>query len=129
MHTDLSPRRPRTLALELVDALGGRIRTGTLAAGDKLPTPWRVCTRPAACSLEIASRTTVRLTPNSSMIAASVGSFSPVASEPSRMRPVSASTTSWARLRGRRRTTSFIGKTLSSHQELSGHTCTTTDNR
>jgi GntR family transcriptional regulator, transcriptional repressor for pyruvate dehydrogenase complex len=38
MHTDLSPRRPRTLALELVDALGGRIRTGTLAAGDKLPT-------------------------------------------------------------------------------------------
>jgi DNA-binding FadR family transcriptional regulator len=38
MHTDLSPRRPRTLALELVDALGGRIRAGTLAAGDKLPT-------------------------------------------------------------------------------------------
>ncbi|HEY6353112.1 MAG TPA: GntR family transcriptional regulator, partial [Burkholderiaceae bacterium] len=38
MHTDLSPRRPRTLALELVDSLGGRIRAGTLAAGDKLPT-------------------------------------------------------------------------------------------
>ncbi len=38
MHTELSPRRPRTLALELVDVLGGRIRAGTLAAGDKLPT-------------------------------------------------------------------------------------------
>ena len=31
-------RRPRTLALELVDALGDRIRDGRLAAGDKLPT-------------------------------------------------------------------------------------------
>jgi GntR family transcriptional repressor for pyruvate dehydrogenase complex len=31
-------RRPRTLALELVDALGDRIREGRLAAGDKLPT-------------------------------------------------------------------------------------------
>jgi len=38
MPADLSSRRPRTLALELVDALGGRIRAGTLAAGDKLPT-------------------------------------------------------------------------------------------
>ena len=35
----LSPRRkPRTLALELVDALGDRIRDGRLAPGDKLPT-------------------------------------------------------------------------------------------
>jgi DNA-binding FadR family transcriptional regulator len=34
-----SPRRkPRTLALELVDALGDRIRDGRLAPGDKLPT-------------------------------------------------------------------------------------------
>ena len=31
-------RRPRTLALELVDALGDRIRDGRLAPGDKLPT-------------------------------------------------------------------------------------------
>jgi GntR family transcriptional regulator, transcriptional repressor for pyruvate dehydrogenase complex len=31
-------RRPRTLALELVDALGERIRDGRLATGDKLPT-------------------------------------------------------------------------------------------
>jgi DNA-binding FadR family transcriptional regulator len=31
-------RRPRTLALEVVEALGERIRDGRLAAGDKLPT-------------------------------------------------------------------------------------------
>ncbi len=31
-------RRPRTLALELVQALGDRIRDGRLATGDKLPT-------------------------------------------------------------------------------------------
>jgi DNA-binding FadR family transcriptional regulator len=31
-------RRPRTLALALVDALGDRIRDGRLATGDKLPT-------------------------------------------------------------------------------------------
>jgi DNA-binding FadR family transcriptional regulator len=31
-------RRPRTLALELVDALGERIRDGRLGVGDKLPT-------------------------------------------------------------------------------------------
>lgn len=31
-------RRPRTLALELVDALGERIRAGQLQPGDKLPT-------------------------------------------------------------------------------------------
>ena len=59
----------------------------------KVPMPCRVATRPAACSREIASRTTVRLTPNSCMIAASVGSFSPGGNEPSRMRPASASTT------------------------------------
>ena len=33
-----SHRRPRTLALELVDALGDRIRDGALTPGDKLPT-------------------------------------------------------------------------------------------
>lgn len=31
-------RRPRTLALELVDSLGDRIRAGQLQVGDKLPT-------------------------------------------------------------------------------------------
>ena len=31
------PRRPRTLALGLVDALGDRIRDGRLGNGDKLP--------------------------------------------------------------------------------------------
>lgn len=31
-------RKPRTLALEVVESLGDRIRTGRLAAGDKLPT-------------------------------------------------------------------------------------------
>ena len=66
----------------------------------KVPTPWRVSTSPAACSLEIASRTTVRLTPNSAITAASVGSLWPGASAPSRMRSVSASTSSWARERG-----------------------------
>lgn len=39
MSTDTAPRRrPRTLALELVDALGDRIRDGRLAVGHKLPT-------------------------------------------------------------------------------------------
>jgi len=33
-----SRRRPRTLALELVDSLGERIRDGRLQVGDKLPT-------------------------------------------------------------------------------------------
>jgi GntR family transcriptional repressor for pyruvate dehydrogenase complex len=36
--TELLRRRPRSLALELVEALGDRIREGRLAAGDKLPT-------------------------------------------------------------------------------------------
>ncbi|MEY8690294.1 MAG: FadR/GntR family transcriptional regulator [Leptothrix sp. (in: b-proteobacteria)] len=36
--SNLLRRRPRTLALELVDALGERIRNGSLATGDKLPT-------------------------------------------------------------------------------------------
>jgi GntR family transcriptional repressor for pyruvate dehydrogenase complex len=36
--TTLPRRRPRSLALELVDALGERIRDGRLAPGDKLPT-------------------------------------------------------------------------------------------
>lgn len=36
--TELLRRRPRSLALELVEALGDRIRDGRLTAGDKLPT-------------------------------------------------------------------------------------------
>ena len=38
MHAPITRRRPRTLALELVDSLGDRIRAGQLKAGDKLPT-------------------------------------------------------------------------------------------
>lgn len=39
MATSLSPRRrPRTLALELVESLGDRIRDGRIAPGEKLPT-------------------------------------------------------------------------------------------
>ena len=38
MHAPLARRRPRTLALELVDSLGDRIRAGQLKTGDKLPT-------------------------------------------------------------------------------------------
>jgi GntR family transcriptional repressor for pyruvate dehydrogenase complex len=34
----VTPRRPRTLALELVDALGERIQDGRLSPGDKMPT-------------------------------------------------------------------------------------------
>ncbi|MBW8844497.1 MAG: FadR family transcriptional regulator [Burkholderiales bacterium] len=37
-HSPLARRRPRTLALELVDSLGDRIRAGQLRPGDKLPT-------------------------------------------------------------------------------------------
>lgn len=52
--TAAARRRPRTLALELVDALGDRIRDGRLAQGDKLPTE-------AAIMGEFAvSRTVVR---------------------------------------------------------------------
>src|SRR6218665_272825 len=36
--TTPSLRRPKTLALSLVEALGARIRAGRLALGDKLPT-------------------------------------------------------------------------------------------
>ncbi|MCW8174235.1 FadR/GntR family transcriptional regulator [Verminephrobacter aporrectodeae] len=55
MSTDTAPRRrPRTLALELVDALGERIRDGRLVLGDKLPTE-------AAIMAEFSvSRTVVR---------------------------------------------------------------------
>jgi DNA-binding FadR family transcriptional regulator len=35
---EVGRRRPRSLALELVEALGDRIRDGRLAAGDRLPT-------------------------------------------------------------------------------------------
>ena len=33
-----APRRPRTVALQLVEAIGRRIRVGRWAADDKLPT-------------------------------------------------------------------------------------------
>lgn len=42
---DPPPRRkPRTLALELVESIGQRIRDGQLAAGDKLPTEAEIMT-------------------------------------------------------------------------------------
>jgi len=70
----------------------------------KVPTPRRERTIPAACSLDSASRTTVRLTPNSLMISASVGSLSPARSGPIRIRWLRASTTPMLRLlRGRDR--------------------------
>jgi len=54
MHAAAPRRRPRTLALELVDALGERIRDGHLRVGDKLPTE-------ASIMAEFAvSRTVVR---------------------------------------------------------------------
>jgi len=55
MTTDtLLRRKPRTLALELVESLGDRIRDGRLALGDKLPTE-------AAIMAEFSvSRTVVR---------------------------------------------------------------------
>ena len=55
MSTDIAFRRkPRTLALELVESLGDRIRNGRLAVGDKLPTE-------AAIMMEFGvSRTVVR---------------------------------------------------------------------
>ena len=64
--------------------------------------PWRVSTMPAACSLEMASRTTVRLTPNSAITSASVGSLSPAPAGRRRMRSPSASTSPGASVRGRR---------------------------
>ncbi|CAN7546686.1 FadR family transcriptional regulator [Acidovorax sp. LjRoot129] len=45
MNTDTELRRkPRTLALELVESLGDRIRAGRLALGDKLPTEAAIMT-------------------------------------------------------------------------------------
>jgi GntR family transcriptional regulator, transcriptional repressor for pyruvate dehydrogenase complex len=38
MHAPVTRRRPRSLAFELVDSLGDRIRAGQLKPGDKLPT-------------------------------------------------------------------------------------------
>ncbi|MFN7726411.1 MAG: FadR/GntR family transcriptional regulator [Rubrivivax sp.] len=55
MNSEVATRRkPRSLALDLVDALGGRIREGQLSPGDKLPTE-------AAIMAEFSvSRTVVR---------------------------------------------------------------------
>ncbi|MNV84346.1 hypothetical protein D3C71_1782120 [compost metagenome] len=72
---------------------------GLGVSSTKVPMPWRVSTRPAACKRDNASRTTVRLTPCSSMIADSVGNLSPRLITPSRIRWDSSVTNSWARLR------------------------------
>src|SRR5690606_13045025 len=68
-----------------------------------VPMPWRVSTRPLACSRDMASRTTVRLTPNCCMSSDSVGSLSPGCSVPALMSAVSASTASCAKVREERR--------------------------
>ena len=52
------------------------------ACNTKVPMPCRVSTKPEACSLELASRTTVRLTASSPMMADSVGNLSPGRSRP-----------------------------------------------
>ncbi len=60
-----------------VTTVAGSMRKplGLGVSSTKVPMPWRVSTWPAACKREIASRTTVRLTPWASMIADSVGQF------------------------------------------------------
>jgi len=61
--------------------------------------PCRVVTSPEACSREIASRTTVRLTPCCFTISDSGGSFSPGASAPVPIKLDRRATTSWVRFR------------------------------
>ncbi|MOA30923.1 hypothetical protein D3C78_1520450 [compost metagenome] len=62
-----------------VTTVAGSIRKplGLGVSSTKVPMPWRVSTWPAACRRDIASRTTVRLTPWASMMADSVGNLSP----------------------------------------------------
>ncbi|MOA13704.1 hypothetical protein D3C78_1337660 [compost metagenome] len=74
--------------------------SGAGMSSTKVPTPWRVSTRPAACMRDNASRTTERLTPSVSISVASVGSLSPRLSVPSRMRWAKRSTSASARRRG-----------------------------
>ena len=62
---------------------------GSGRASTNEPRPWKVSTSPSARSLVIASRTTVRETPYSSISSASDGSLDPGASEPSRIRDFS----------------------------------------
>jgi hypothetical protein len=70
------------------------VEAGSASTND--PRPWKVSTSPAACSRETASRTTVRLTPNSWISDDSVGSFCPGWISPARMRALSRSTSSCA---------------------------------
>ena len=91
--TSASVAKSPAAILKLVLSAGG---------STKVPIPCRVSTRPEACSLESASRTTVRLTSKRAMISASVGSFSPGFNCPSRMPDISPSTISSTRPRARR---------------------------
>ncbi|SOZ17671.1 conserved exported hypothetical protein [Cupriavidus taiwanensis] len=90
-----------------VPSASGPIRNGDGASAarssTKVPIPWRVSTRPLACSRDSASRTTVRLTPMVAMISDSVGSLSPGLSWPWRISSPRACTTSSASVRPRRR--------------------------
>ncbi len=67
----------------------------------KVPMPWRVSTKPAACILDSASRTTVRLTSCSRMSSVSVGSLSPGLSARSRICAQTSSTSTLASPRTR----------------------------
>ena len=91
--TSASVAKSPAAILKLVLSAGG---------STKVPIPCRVSTRPEACSLDSASRTTVRLTSKRAMISASVGSFSPGFNCPSRMLDISPSTISSTSPRGRR---------------------------
>jgi hypothetical protein len=64
----------------------------------KVPMPWRGSTRPEACNLDSASRTTVRLMPCSRTRVFSEGKRSPGLKVPSRICWVRLETRSWARL-------------------------------
>ncbi len=90
-----------------VPSASGPMRKGEGAsaarASTKVPMPWRVSTRPLACSRDSASRTTVRLTPIDAMISDSVGSLLPGLSWPWRISSPRACTTSSASVRPRRR--------------------------
>ena len=57
------------------------------ASSTKLPMPWRVSITSLACSREMPSRTTVRLTPSPTISSDSVGSLSPGLSAPPRSAP------------------------------------------
>ena len=69
---------------------------GSGTASTNEPRPWKVSTRPSACSRVTASRTTVRETAYSSISSASDGSFGAGARSPARILSLRPATTRWA---------------------------------